>query len=107
MPGEPPPTIWDLPDPEVAGDGEVAAIGADLEPGTLLAAYRRGLFPMRVGRRRGLGWWSPDPRGIIPLDCVHVSRSLRRSIPRFEIRRDTAFAAVMHGCASPHRPGGW
>ena len=51
-PVEPPPTIWDLPDPEAAGDGEVAAIGADLEPGTILAAYRRGLFPMRVGRRR-------------------------------------------------------
>ena len=48
-PVEPPPTMWDLPDPEVAGDGEIAAIGADLEPGTLLAAYRRGLFPMRVG----------------------------------------------------------
>ncbi len=107
MPVEPPPTIWDLPDPEVAGDGEVAAIGADLEPGTLLAAYRRGLFPMRVGHRRKLGWWSPDPRGIIPLDGVHVSRSLRRSIPRFEIRRDTAFEAVMRGCADPRRPHGW
>jgi leucyl/phenylalanyl-tRNA--protein transferase len=106
-PVEPPPTVWELPEPEVAGRGEVAAIGADLEPGTLLAAYRRGLFPMRVGHRRTLGWWSPDPRGIIPLDGVHVSRSLRRSRRRFEIRRDTAFEAVMRGCADPRRPHGW
>jgi leucyl/phenylalanyl-tRNA--protein transferase len=106
-PVEPPPTMWDLPDPEVAGDGEVVAIGADLEPGTIIAAYRAGLFPMRVGHRRTLGWWSPDPRGIIPLDGLHVSRSLRRSIPRFEIRTDTAFEAVMRGCADPRRPDGW
>ena len=106
-PVEPPPTMWDLPDPEVAGDGEIAAIGADLEAGTLLAAYRRGLFPMRVDRRGSLGWWSPDPRGVIPLDGVHVSRSLRRSVLRFEIRIDTAFEAVMRGCADPRRPHGW
>jgi leucyl/phenylalanyl-tRNA--protein transferase len=106
-PVEPPPTRWDLPAPDVAGDGEIAAIGADLEPGTILAAYRLGLFPWPVDRRRTLGWWSPDPRGIIPLDGVHVSRSLRRSIPRFEIRIDTAFEAVMRGCADPRRPGGW
>lgn len=106
-PVEPPPTIWDLPGPDAAGEGEVAAIGADLEPGTILAAYRRGLFPMRVGRRRSLGWWAPDPRGVIPLDGVHVSRSLRRSIARFDIRTDTAFEAVMRGCADPRRPHGW
>jgi leucyl/phenylalanyl-tRNA--protein transferase len=106
-PVEPPPTIWDLPAPEVAGDGEIVAIGADLEPGTLLAAYRTGLFPMRVGKGRRLGWWSPDPRGIIPLDALHVSRSLRRSRGRFEVRRDTAFEAVMRGCADPRRPHGW
>ncbi len=107
-PVEPPPTIWDLPDPEAAGDGEVVAIGADLDPGTILAAYRRGMFPMRVDRRRRtLGWWSPDPRGILPLDGLHVSRSLRKHLPRFEIRRDTAFEAVMRGCADPRRPHGW
>ena len=54
-----------------------------------------------------LGWWSPDPRGIIPLDALHVSRSLRRSERRFEIRVDTAFEDVMRGCADPKRPHGW
>ena len=106
-PVEPSPTLWDLPDPEAAGASEVVAVGADLEPGTILAAYRRGLFPMRLGRRRALGWWSPDPRGLLPLDGLHVSRSLARSGRRFEIRSDTAFEAVMRGCADPRRPHGW
>ena len=82
--------------------------GADLEPGTLLAAYRAGLFPMRLGGLGGfgrrIGWWSPDPRGIIPLDGLHVSRTLRRSCRDFEVRVDTAFEHVMKGCADPKRP---
>jgi leucyl/phenylalanyl-tRNA--protein transferase len=67
---------------------------------------RSGLFPMPVGRRR-LGWWSPDPRGILPLDGLRVSRSLRRSVRRYELRIDTSFRAVMEGCAEPVRDGGW
>src|SRR5262245_1219748 len=91
---------------------EIARVGADLEPGPLLAAYRQGLFPMRLQSRGPigpgpLGWWSPDPRGILPLDGLHVSRSLRRSRRRFEVRVDTAFTDVMRGCADPKRPHGW
>lgn len=111
MPIEPPPSRWALPDPAAAGDHEVAGVGADLEPGTLLAAYRAGLFPMRLGGFGGfgrrIGWWSPDPRGIIPLDGLHVSRTLRRSCRDFEVRVDTAFEHVMKGCADPKRPHGW
>ena len=106
-PIEPEPTQWDLRVPADDLEGEIVAVGADLEPGTVLAAYRAGLFPMKVGWRQRVGWWSPDPRGIIPLDGVHVSRSLRRSLARFEIRTDTAFAEVMLGCADPDRPHGW
>jgi leucyl/phenylalanyl-tRNA---protein transferase len=103
---ESPSCIWDFPDPRTADAGEeIVAVGADLEPGTLLAAYRRGLFPMYAGRM--LAWWSPDPRGVIPVDGFHRSRSLRRAIERFEIRIDTAFADVMEGCADPARPHGW
>jgi leucyl/phenylalanyl-tRNA--protein transferase len=83
------------------------AVGAGLEPGTVLDAYRRGLFPMRVRWLGPLGWWSPDPRGVIPLDGVRVSRSLARSMRRFEIRVDTAFEAVMRACGAPDRPGRW
>jgi leucyl/phenylalanyl-tRNA--protein transferase len=81
-------------------------VGADLEVGTLLAAYRAGLFPMPAGRRR-IVWFSPDPRAVIPLDGLRVSRSLRRSRRRFEVRRDTAFSDVMERCGDPRRPDGW
>lgn len=107
MPVEPPPTRWALPSPDAAGDDEVAGVGADLEPGTVLAAYRGGLFPMRLGRGGPIGWWSPDPRGIIPLDGLRVSRSLRRSCRHFETSVDGAFTDVMRACADRRRPGGW
>src|ERR1043166_3618698 len=82
-------------------------MGADLEPGTLLAAYRRGLFPMRLRKRGPIAWWSPDPRGVIPLDGLHVSRSLRRSLQHFDIRVDTAFGEVIRGGAAPPPPRRW
>ena len=104
---EPPATPWDFPDPRQA-DGDVVAVGADLEPGTILAAYRLGLFPMPLGGRRDqLAWWSPDPRGVIPLRGLRVSRSLRASCRRFEVRVDTAFGDVIDACADPRRPHGW
>lgn len=106
LPVEPAPTRWRLPDPDRADDDGIAGVGADLEPGTLLAAYRTGLFPMPLGRR-SIAWFSPDPRAIIPLDELRVSRSLRRSLSRFEVRQDTRFADVMMRCADPRRPGGW
>ena len=69
-------------------------------------AYRQGLFPMPM-RKKLIGWWSPDPRGVLPLDGLVVSRSLRQSCRRFEVRVDTAFADVMRRCGDPHRPHGW
>jgi leucyl/phenylalanyl-tRNA--protein transferase len=106
VPIEPPPTRWRLPDPELADADGIAGVGADLEPGTLVAAYRGGLFPMPLGRR-SIAWFSPDPRAVLPLDGLRVSRSLRRSLSRFEVRQDTHFADVMVRCADPRRPGGW
>jgi leucyl/phenylalanyl-tRNA--protein transferase len=106
-PIEPPPTRWALPEAADAGDGEVAGVGADLEPGTLLAAYRRGLFPMRLSRGGPLGWWAPSLRGVIPLDGLVVSRSLRRSVRRFDITVDAGFTDVMTACADRRRPDGW
>ena len=84
-------------------------VGADLEPGTILSAYRHGIFPMGLGPRGGppLGWWSPDPRGVLPLDRLRVSRSLRQSAAHFEVRVDTCFTDVLAGCADPARDGGW
>jgi leucyl/phenylalanyl-tRNA--protein transferase len=107
VPVEPPPSRWGFPDPAEADEHGVVGLGADLEPGTLLAAYRHGLFPMPLHRRGPMAWWSPDPRGVLPLDGLRVSRSLRRSCARYEVRIDTDFAAVVAGCADPHRRGGW
>jgi leucyl/phenylalanyl-tRNA--protein transferase len=104
---EPPPTPWSFPDPESVDDSDVVAVGGDLEPGTVLHAYRSGLFPMHVDRGRMLAWWSPDPRGVLPLDGLRVSRSLRASCRRYEVRIDTAFDRVVEACADPRRPHGW
>ena len=106
MPVEPEPTPWVFPDTLDADDDLVAA-GADLAPGTLLAAYRRGLFPMPSEPGGPPYWFSPVRRGVLPLDGLRVSRSLRKSLRRFEIRLDTAFADVVAGCADPRRDHGW
>ena len=107
MPVEPPPSRWRFPPVDVADEHGVVAAGGDLEPGTLLAAYRQGVFPMPIGASGPMGWWSPDPRAVLPLAEVRCSRSLRRSIRRYEVRVDTRFEDVIDGCADPRRPGGW
>lgn len=84
---------------------DFVAVGADLEPGTLLAGYRAGVFPMPEADL--LGWWSPDPRGILLPSRVRVSRSLRRALRRFTVSADLAFAEVVLSCADPARPHGW
>ena len=109
QPVEPAPSRYAF-DLAVAVPGEdLIGVGADLEPGTLLAGYRSAVFPMGLGRhgRGPLGWWSPDPRGVLPLEGLVVSRSLSRSSRRFEIRLDTAFDDVVAACADPRRPGRW
>ena len=103
-PVEPPATAWLFPDPRHT-DGEVVGVGADLEPGTLLAAYRAGIFPMPTDGV--LAWWSPDPRGVLPMDGLRVSRSLRKSLGRFRVTVDAAFEEVVAACADPRRPHGW
>ena len=107
-PVEPPPSRWAFGDVRTAAAGEeLLGVGADLQPGTVLAAYRAGLFPMPFSKRGPVGWWSPDPRGVLPLDGLRVSRSLRGSCRRFEIRVNTAYDEVVRGCADPKRDGGW
>ncbi len=107
MPVEPPPSLWAFPAPSEGDADGILAIGADLAPGTVLAAYRAGIFPMPVDGIEPMVWWSPDPRGVLPLDALHVSKSLRRSCARYEIRVDTAFAQVLDECADARRPNGW
>jgi leucyl/phenylalanyl-tRNA--protein transferase len=86
---------------------DLVAMGADLEPGTLLSAYRNGLFPMPDTATEQMLWWSPVARGVLPLDGLRVSRSLHQSTARMEIRVDTAFPDVIGACADPAREAGW
>lgn len=105
MPVEPLPSRFELPDPRSVDD-DVIAIGGDLAPGTILQAYRRGMFPMPLPTGE-LAWWSPLERAILPLDRLRISRSLRKSVRRFDITVDQDFERVIDACADPGRPQGW
>ena len=89
-------------------DDEVVAIGADLEPDTVLYAYAHGMFPMYVDKKsRMLGWWSPFERGVIPLNGFRVTRSLRSSAQQFVCTINVAFTRVMQECATARTDGNW
>lgn len=110
VPIEPPPSVYGFWPPGLPDGEDFLGTGGDLAPSTLLEAYRSGAFPMPGSPRisRGaMGWWSPDPRGVLPLDGLKISKSLRASVRRAEVRYDTAFAAVIRGCADRRRPGRW
>jgi leucyl/phenylalanyl-tRNA--protein transferase len=101
-------TRWRFPSPAEMPESDLVTLGGDLEPSTLIHAYRRGIFPMEVTGMPGMiGWWSPDPRGIVPLDGFRVTKSMRQSARRFDIRIDTSFGRVIRACADPSREDGW
>jgi len=104
-------SVWEFPDKTRWPRHDVVGRGADLEPETLIYAYRHGVFPMvsneSISTDSDLLWWSPQMRAIIPLDGLKVSRTMRRSAKKFEIRVDTQFENVMRNCAAPHRDNGW
>jgi len=87
--------------------GVLLALDDDLSPDTILTAYSRGLFPMPVESDGPIGWWSPERRGILEPAEIHVSRSMKRVLGRFEIKVDTALEEVIDRCADPARPHGW
>lgn len=96
---------WDLGSAPL-GESDLVAVGADLSVETLVDAYSLGLFPMPVSRRK-IGWFSPVERGVIPLDGMHVSKSLRKSCRDFTVSLDRCFVDVMRQCADPGRHGSW
>jgi leucyl/phenylalanyl-tRNA--protein transferase len=90
-------------------DSGLVALGGKLEPETLIAAYRSGIFPWSSDPV--LSWWSPDPRAIFDLDSWRPHRSVMRTIRRegWRFTADQAFTEVMRGCAaaSTDRPATW
>lgn len=135
-PTEPSPSRWEFPSTQGI-DSDLIGIGADLEPGTLLEAYRQGIFPMPTelcqdapteptkdaatelardttspnspSRKEAsvLAWWSPDPRGVLFPQDMHQSRSLKRSKRRYRVTVDLEFAAVVEACRAAHPKGLW
>jgi leucyl/phenylalanyl-tRNA---protein transferase len=106
MPHSLSPSHWEF-DPAQWPADDCVAVGADLAPSTVVEAYSTGAFPMPLDDVAPMVWWSPLRRGVLRLDDLVVSRSLRRSVRRYEIRVDTAFDEVIKGCADPRRPGAW
>src|ERR671930_2796743 len=98
---------WQFPDPAAAGPDGLVGVGADLEPATLVHAYRQGIFPW-PHPGTPLPWFSPDPRGVLPLDRLRVSRSLRQRLRRcgWQTTVDAAFDQVITACAERGDPEG-
>jgi leucyl/phenylalanyl-tRNA--protein transferase len=94
-----------FPPPDHAVDG-LLAVGGDLSPERLLLAYRSGIFPW-YSEGQPILWHSPDPRCVIPVERLHIGRSLRRVIARhtYTVRYDTAFRRVIHACRQIPRAG--
>jgi leucyl/phenylalanyl-tRNA---protein transferase len=96
--------------PTMVDEDGVVAMGEDFRPGTLLQAYRTGIFPWphKSGRKHVVLWCSPDPRAVFPLDQdIHVSRSMRRAMRGFRVTMNQAFAEVMRLCGETRPEGTW
>ena len=106
-PIEPPRTGVRFPDPKRV-PRDIIAVGTDYRPGTILQAYRMGIFPWPQSDDF-VGWFSPDPRTVLPLDSLHWSRSLRRTLRKhpYRITVDTAFRRTMQACGEEREEGTW
>jgi leucyl/phenylalanyl-tRNA---protein transferase len=95
-----------FPPVDEAGPGGLLAVGGDLSPQRLLLAYATGIFPWYSAGQPIL-WYAPDPRFVLNLDELVISRSLRKTLRRhaYDVRIDTAFERVVQGCSTTPRPG--
>ena len=91
-----------FPDPRNASEEGIVAWGGDLNPSRLIRAYQNGIFPW-YSQGDPIIWLSPDPRLIMKLDDFKLSRSLKKSIKKFQYGFDTDFLAVMQNCSSTPR----
>lgn len=91
-----------FPDPRNANEDGIVAWGGDLNPSRLIRAYQAGIFPW-YSKDDPIIWWSTDPRLIMELDDFKVSKSLKKSIKKFEYKFDSNFIEVMKNCACADR----
>jgi leucyl/phenylalanyl-tRNA--protein transferase len=98
--------IIQFPDPRTASPEGIVAIGGDLHPDSIVAAYRQGIFPWPV-EKLPLLWFCPAERGVLDFDALHLPRSLRRARRQtsFRFSIDRAFRDVIRGCAETPRQG--
>ncbi len=86
-----------FPDPRLASKEGLVAWGGDLNPNRILSAYTKGIFPW-YNESDPILWWSPDPRLVLFLDEIKISKSLKKSLNKYEVRFDTNFKAVIQKC---------
>ena len=89
---------------------DLIGLSDDFTADLTVAAYCSGVFPMPLHETdfdEVMGWWSPQQRGVLPLDRLRISRSLRKSAARYRTTVDRAFPQVLAACADPRRPSGW
>lgn len=98
-----PPATWP--------DQDLVAVSTEFDTDLVAEGYLAGVFPMPLDGaglgRDAMGWWSPVHRGILPVDDLRVTRSLRQSAKRYHLTVDAAFGDVLASCADPRRPSGW
>jgi leucyl/phenylalanyl-tRNA---protein transferase len=102
-------SVWDFPSLEQMPKDDLVTLGADLKPETLIDSYKHGIFPMhlQIENKQEIGWWSPLQRGILPLNKINVSSSLKKSMKKYFVTFDQDFDAVIEGCGDDKRPKGW
>jgi len=88
---------------------DLIAFSADFDADLVLEAYRAGVFPMPLHASGfgEMGWWSPTRRGVLPVEGLRVTRSMRQAARRYHTTVDRAFDRVLAACADPSRPNGW
>lgn len=95
-----------FPPAESANEDGILAVGGDLSPTRLIAAYQRGIFPW-YSEGLPILWHCPDPRFVLVPEKLHVPKSLKKTAREapYRLTLDTAFEQVIDGCASTRRPG--
>lgn len=101
------PEPYPFPDPALADDDGLVALGVPVTPPNLRAAYARGIFPWPFSARHPVPWVSPGERAVLEFDRLHVPKTLRQARRRttWTFSIDRAFEAVMTACAAARRPG--